>query len=335
MIAYRRLLLNAVSLVPGAAQFPLVRRRLRNRVTGTGGSISASYCYSVWLRHLVLAREHGLDADPKDVAELGPGDSIGVGLAALLCGAERYRALDVVRHANHEVNLRIFDQLVDMFRRREEIPDSPTLHPKLASYRFPHLILTAERLARALDPGRLARLRQAVAAGDAAPSDAIRYCVPWSDEAVLPPASQHVVFSQAVLEHVDALPQAYRAMRRWLKPGGYISHQVDFKSHGWGGGTWDGHWRHGDWYWKALRGRDSWFINREPYSVHLRLLEETGFRRVHTQTVEAAPTYERRLLAPRFMSMPDEDRHTAGAYLLAVVAPKGLAGAAELRAGKP
>lgn len=327
-------MLNAIALVPGSTRLAVVQARLRNRVIGTGGSSSASYCYSVWLRHLVLAAEHGLDTDPQDVAELGPGDSIGVGLAALLCGAERYRALDVVHHANPVANLRIFDQLVDMFHRREEIPDSATLHPKLVSYRFPHSILTAQRLARSLEAGRLARLRRAVAASDTTGSDAVRYCVPWSDERVLPPMSQDVVLSQAVLEHIDALPQAYRAMRGWLRPGGYVSHQIDFKSHGWGG-TWDGHWRYGDWYWKALRGRDSWFINRQPFSVHLRLLEDAGFRPVHTQTVKAAPTYDRRSLARRFMSMPDHDRDTAGAYLLATLAPKGLARTAELRAGRP
>jgi SAM-dependent methyltransferase len=319
--------------VPGAASLPLVRRQLDKRVTGTGGSNSARYCYSVWLRHLVLAAQRGLNSDPKDVAELGPGDSIGVGLAALLCGAERYRALDVVRHANHEMNLRIFDQLVEMLQRREDLLESEAIHPKLAAYDFPAGILTAQRMARALDPERVARIRRAVVAERTPPDAAVRYCVPWSDAGVLPGASQDLVFSQAVLEHVDALPEAYRAMRGWLKPGGHISHQIDFKSHGWGG-TWDGHWRIGRLHWKALRGRDTWFINRQPYSVHLRLLEDAGFRLRHAQPVKAAPTYARQTLAREFSNMPEDDRCTAGAYLLADVAPKGLGAPAESASGK-
>ncbi len=53
---------------------------------GTGGTISARYCYSVWLRHLCVARDYGLPTQPSVIAELGPGDSIGSGLAGLLTG---------------------------------------------------------------------------------------------------------------------------------------------------------------------------------------------------------------------------------------------------------
>ncbi len=85
----------------------------------TGGTDSARYCYSVWLRHLKLLHEAGaLRGVPHTVAELGPGDSIGIGLAALLSGAERYYALDVVPYPDLKSNLAIFDELVRLFRER-------------------------------------------------------------------------------------------------------------------------------------------------------------------------------------------------------------------------
>src|SRR6267378_2839545 len=39
---------------------------------GTGGTVSARYCYSVWLRHLVRAAKAGCDAWPRVVAEVRP-----------------------------------------------------------------------------------------------------------------------------------------------------------------------------------------------------------------------------------------------------------------------
>ena len=116
----------------------------RLRTVPTGGTDSARYCYSVWLRHLVLAAEHGAAARPRIVAELGPGDSVGIGLCALLTGAERYLGLDVVRYASLERNQRILDELVGLLRARTPIPDAvefPVVKPYLDDYRFPaHLL---------------------------------------------------------------------------------------------------------------------------------------------------------------------------------------------------
>lgn len=316
-MSYLRLMFNTVALLPGAEPMVLIKSKLRKRVTATGGS--ARYCYSVWLRHLVLAAQHGLNADPKQVAELGPGDSIGVGLAALLSGAERYSAFDVVAYANLERNIRVFDELVAMFRRREPIPegdDFANVRPRLEDYRFPSGVLDAKRMAKALAPERVFAIRQSLLQNDM--GGIIRYCVPWSDSHVLSPRSQDLVFSQAALEHVDKLAEAYQAMARWLRPGGHVSHQIDLKSHG-SATTWDGHWRYGDTYWKLLRGRDIWFINRQPLSAHLRLLKESGFELIYTQLATSTPSYQRSALARRFSSMSDEDRQTSGVYVLAAL----------------
>ena len=75
---------------------PPIDKRLTNT---TGGTSSARYCYSVWLRHLIRAGETGLSTQPKVVAELGPGDSLGIGLAALVSGSSLYYALDIVPYA--------------------------------------------------------------------------------------------------------------------------------------------------------------------------------------------------------------------------------------------
>ena len=42
------------------------------------------------------------------IAELGPGDSIGIGLAALLTGANIYYAFDIIQFASNQMNLKNF-----------------------------------------------------------------------------------------------------------------------------------------------------------------------------------------------------------------------------------
>ena len=78
------------------------------------------------------------------VVELGPGDSLGTGLAALLSGAYRYIAVDVVRHANSQQNMKVFEELVSLFANRAPIPSNkefPEVKPHIDDLRFPASIL--------------------------------------------------------------------------------------------------------------------------------------------------------------------------------------------------
>ncbi len=80
-----------------------------------GLASSARYCYATWLHHLVCADRQGLNNCPEAVAEIGPGSSLGVGLAALISGSHKYYALDDVQHATRGTNLKVFDELVRLF----------------------------------------------------------------------------------------------------------------------------------------------------------------------------------------------------------------------------
>jgi hypothetical protein len=137
----------------------------RYRAAGTGGTSSARYCYSVWLRHLTMARNNGLNPHPSVVAELGPGDSLGIGLAALISGCEKYFALDIVEFADTDRNLKIFDDLVELFRKKEPVPgldEFPEVKPRLERYDFPGDILDESRLKNALEESRLANIRKSI-----------------------------------------------------------------------------------------------------------------------------------------------------------------------------
>ena len=227
----RRIALNLATLVPGVASIPPVRAYLAKRRTGTRGTDSARYCYAVWMRHLVMASRSGLLTTPRIIAELGPGDSLGTGIAGLLCGASRYYAFDVVEHASTQRNVAILRALVPLFRDRAAIPDAaefPNVHPRLEDYSFPRGVLPDERLTAALEPARLEHI-EASLAGNAGADSLVQYRAPWYGESTIETGTVDMIFSQAVLEHVDDLAGTYHAMARWLKPGGLLSHEIDFQ----------------------------------------------------------------------------------------------------------
>src|SRR5258705_10738884 len=133
----RQMLFGAATYVPGVYSLVTKGQREGN---------SARYCYAVWLRHLVVAHRYALNVRPKIVVELGPGASLGVGLAALISGADIYYACDVVHQATTDRNLALFDEIVALFRRREAIPggqEFPRLRPHLEDYAFPEFLRPA------------------------------------------------------------------------------------------------------------------------------------------------------------------------------------------------
>jgi len=114
------------------------------------------------MRHL----KHFSNAEkgiPRVVVELGPGDSMGIGLSALLAGSDRLVALDVVRYWDPERNLRILDELIELFASMARIPDNdefPRVFPEIDDYRFPEKIISESKLRELLAPERIARIRK-------------------------------------------------------------------------------------------------------------------------------------------------------------------------------
>jgi hypothetical protein len=285
----------------------------------TGGTDSARYCYSVWLRHLVFAaRIAGINSVPKIVAELGPGDSIGIGLAALLSGAEKYFALDLVRYSSLKRNLEIFDELVSMFSTQVPIPgdsEFPLLYPRLDCYDFPTNLIGNNQLREALAPERVASIRYSIEHSEVGES-MVSYKAPWNAPDVIDDGSVDFIFSQAVLEHVDDLGGVYAAMRKWIKADGIMTHQIDFKCHG-KANAWNGHWTYTDLVWKVIVGRRSYLLNRQPHSVHVGLIERSGFQILADRIVRSASNLRREELNAKFRALSDGDLTTSGAFIVA------------------
>lgn len=283
----------------------------------TGGTNESRYCYSVWMRHLVHWSRFR-NYIPETVAELGPGDSLGTGLAALLSGSNRLFALDVIKYWNNERNLAIFGELVEMFRKKSPIPDAteyPRLKPYLSDYSFPANVLTDDMLEKSLSEERINQIRNELSDIDNPSTRIIKYKIPWHEPEVISINSVDFIYSQAVLECIDELDSTYEAMCIWLKPEGLMSHTIDFKSHGLTN-EWNGHWKFNDFQWNLVKGGRSFLVNRKTLSDHLKIMKEFNFSILEKETVRTENRIPRSSFSGRFRSLSEDDISTSGVYIL-------------------
>ena len=268
-----------------------------------------------------MAGLSGLQTRYRRVAELGPGNSWGTGLAAVLSGADEYVAVDVVRYASETTNLHVLDELVNLFVRRAGIPDVtefPRATPLLPTYSFPNQILTPQVLEASLAPRRLDAVREALKSGESGDrSVRIKYLTCWDEASEADRGTLDLVFSQAVMEHVDEVDDTYRGLYQWLRPGGVMSHTIDFRSHGLTQ-DWNGHWTVPDPTWRFVRGKRPYLINRWSHSAHIRSMQRAGFRIASSMVVEEGLSLARENLAPRFRKLSDDDLRTCVAFIQAV-----------------
>jgi len=127
---------------------------------------------------------------------------------------------------------------------------------------------------------------------------------------------EDVNLSHSVLEHVVNLEDTYQGCALWLKPGGWMSHQIDFTSH-YLGKEWNDHWAYPDWMWKIIMGKRSFHINRQPCSHHLQLLHASGFDVVCHLKQSGTNGIKRSQLAQGWRGLSEDDFACAGTFIQA------------------
>ena len=152
----------------------------------------------------------------------------------------------------------------------------PKVFPVLDDYSFPEYILTGELMKEMLAPERIHMLREELVHIDSGNNKHICYFIPWNNLENINHGTVDYFFSQAVLEYVDDLPRAYRKFNRWLKPGGLMTHCIDFSAHGITP-TWNGHWTFSAAEWKLAHGNNKILLNRAPKSTHVKLMHDNMF----------------------------------------------------------
>lgn len=304
------LIKGAITLLPGVKI--LIQKK-------TGGTIDSRYCYSVWLRHLTKLQDVG-GGIPDTVAELGPGDSLGIGLAALLSGCNKYYGLDVIKYWDNKRNLKIFEDLVILLKNRTPIPDNsefPFIKPEIKKYDFPSQILTESKLNESLSEGRLKILRKEICNIDGPGNTQIFYRIPWHDDTIIEPSSVDFVYSQSVLECVEDLDNTYNSINKWLKQFGVMSHSIDLSSFGITK-SWNGHWTFGDLEWRIVKGSYTYLMNRYPFSYHISLHKKYGFEISDMFLYKSNNQLTPRQIAKKFKTFSEEELSTSGMYIISI-----------------
>lgn len=310
-----KLLLISKGLVKSVFPFPVFKKP-----PSTGGTSDSRYCYSVWLRHLILLNKYGIKVIPENVAELGPGDSLGMGIAALLSGTKKYFALDVYKYWDPASNLRIFDELVLLFRNKASLAREdifPKLIPLLDNYDFPADILTNEVLNYSLSQTRIDEIRKELGSPGKA-NKHIEYFIPWSDPSVIKKEEIDLIISQSVLQFVN-LRLTYRCMQDWLKPGGVMAHVIDFSSHGITK-IWNGQWTFSQLEWKLYGFRKIFLLNRASLSEHIKYNELNGFKISRLIRYKKENILHTNELASEYKKLSNDDLSTSSGYILSIKA---------------
>jgi len=314
---------RVVALVRGAAKslplLPSVYRRLRPPPSQIISS-TASYCYGVWAKHLSSAHDSTGCPVPDVVLEMGPGVSLALGVAALLSGAKKYIGADAVPLLSPGATANAASQLVQMFQARAKVTFEgwPDFSGLLDERGFPSSAIPEETLSESLE---IARVASILDAANLAPSgvppaeELLSYIAPFFRSSVQP-NSVDFALSHSVLEHVDNLASTLSTLFLWLKPGGLMSHQVDFRSHNITR-SWDGHRAYNSVAWKVvLKGR-RYPVNRFPCSLVIAEIEKAGFQVIKALRNRTPPTLRRSELCREWRNVSDEDIETESLFIQA------------------
>ena len=289
--------------------------RLSPYVVGTAaGRVTqktARYYFGIWLKHYYCLVRYGFNPDIVSVAEIGPGDSLGLGICCLLAGASSYFAFDLAEYTNPSKNLRIFNDLVKLFQENAHVDLDLDWAESTYPVRVrPSDVISTGKLKDLLRADRLTEIQRSIESAEKFGRIQISYIAPWNDISRLPPGSIDLILSNAVLEHLDDLEFAYDAFRVWLPAGGWMSHEIDFRCHG-TANRWNGHWTYTTDQWKQIRRNRAYLLNREPYSKHQSLIKNHGFEIVHQILYRDYSGVSRTRLAEEFKQMSDLDLTTS------------------------
>jgi hypothetical protein len=267
------------------------------------------------MRYVFALARVGVSFENKVVLEYGPGATLGLGFASLICGAKRYYSYDLIDHTDADRNLAVFDELLQMFKRRAALPSDgfhARIFPILESNEFPSEALPEDLLRRTLEPERIDAIREDIK------TRAGHFVLQRSSRdigAAVQDEPADVIISESVLEHVDDLPPTYAFFARALAADGAMVHLIDYTCHNLAN-EWNGHWVCAPTLWSIVRGKREFLINRKPHQYHLDLLAENGMRVIQASRLHRVDGATRDGFASEFREMSRLDATTSLAQII-------------------
>jgi SAM-dependent methyltransferase len=288
----RALAVSALSYTPLYSRLAYGRAVIENQ---------EEYYLDIWLSNAAHYREQ-CGGEPSRVVELGPGSTLGAGLWALLLGAGRYTAIDSVQLTDLGRNLDFLETAV----RRTGQGDFNANFQRYGVDPAEAVAAVARRAERVGD--ELNRLFEGK-------SGLMAYLTPESVRPGDAPGND-LVFSHAVLEHVDDIDAVNESVYNLLRDGGCGIHVIDLSCH-MTHTLWNGHWTYSAWLWRVLRGARSYLINRKGATEYEQSLLRAGFSIKRFERKRSDNALVRDSLAGEFAHLPDDDLTTSGLLVVA------------------
>jgi len=261
-----------VTYIPGAAY--LLEKKKR---TSKHSGIHAEFCYTLWLSILSTFDENGIKPYFEKIGELGSGGSVGVGICALLTGTKKFFALAFKNNFVKDSNLKLLDEIFVLLKNKTPIPNHfKQLNIQISNNDFPSHLISP----RFNENNFIAELRNEINS-DCLCSKYLNILYEWHKK---PPLNLDLVFSRAVMEHVNEPDQVYKHIANHQKSGAYTFHDIEFHSHGITKNI-NGHLNINKWVWKIISGNRSYYLNRWMFLDHIHALESLNIKIINTRKV--------------------------------------------------
>lgn len=232
---------------------------------------SAVFCYTLWLSILVKIDERKLIVDLNKIGELGCGGSVGVGICALLTGTKEYFGLEIENNFDKNSNLKLLDDIIDLFRNRTPLPIRfKQLNIKISDKTYPDKLIRP----RFNDFVFISELKKDIENNCSINSKHMKIICNWQDNAI---SNFSFIFSRAVLEHVNNPEKIYRNIDMKLLKGAFMFHDIEFHSHDLTQEV-NGQYTISPFVWKIISGNRHFFLNRWTLSDHIKALKSMNFQ---------------------------------------------------------